>query len=192
VQLTARKKHPFKGTLSEPIMRTSVWTTALVADANRDSPAAQEAIHKFSLDWIDRKKAEKLLLLARRYGVEDFSHPRTWLLVCLRLAEECVPGFSVVDEMPRGRGRSKAGRFDLVKAIDILCATEGLTVSRACQQLVSNRKSRWYGRSAEALANDHRNWLHEIQELAAKPVDEFWHACEATADGARKQEDCEQ
>lgn len=190
--MTAKKKHPFKGPLSEPVMRPNVWTSAFVADANRDSPAAQEAMHKLGLDWIDLKKAAKLLLLARRYGVKDFSHPSAWLLVCLRLAEECVPGFNVVDKMSRGPGRSKTDKFDLVKAIDMLRAREGLKVSRACQRLVSDRKSPWYGRSAEALANDHRNWLCEMEELAAKPLDEFWQACEAAASGARKRENREQ
>jgi hypothetical protein len=187
--LAAKKKHPFKGPLSEPIERPSIWTIAFAARANRDSHAAQEAIHKLGLDWIDLKKAEKLLLLARHYGVEDLSRPDSWLLVCLRLAEGRVPGFSVVDQMPRGRGRPTTDNFDLVKAIDTLCATEGLTVNRACQRLASDRKNPWYRRSAEALANTHRDWLRKMREMAARPPDEFRQACKAAAARARKRED---
>ena len=169
---------PFSGLLAQPIVRPSPLVAALIAHGYRDRPAAVEAISEVLATWVDREKCRKLLLLADRYGV-DVTKQAGWALLCLRIAEEFIPGFSVVDER-RGRGRPRrSDNFDLVQAVDKLCK-EGMTIYRACQQLSRKRKSRWYNRSPDALANEYRRWLKKINVVQS----DFFNACGTAAKGA--------
>ena len=179
----------FCGALDEPILSPNVWTTAFVMDANRDCEAAQKAISDLSRDWVQHQKIEKLNLLAERYDVTLGELWVAWSYLCLRLAEDCVPGFRVVDKAPKGRGhpkgprRNRPSKFELVKVIDLLCATDKIKVAEACRRLARDRKSPWQGRSATSLANDYRLWFKEMRALKRS---DFWRACEAAAANARE------
>jgi hypothetical protein len=69
-----------------------------------DQPVVDGVAHiDDAVNNIFLQRIEKLILLLKHYGIEDTNYP--WLLLSLRLACTFVPGFRVLREPRRGRGR---------------------------------------------------------------------------------------
>lgn len=90
----ANPKHSFEGLLAEPVIRAAGVLMAIpeIAEAERDRVIA--ALN------------EKFELLAKHYGI-DAPEPGRYFALALALATEFVPGFKIVSEPTKGRGRSR-------------------------------------------------------------------------------------
>jgi hypothetical protein len=190
-----------EGPLAEPIV-LSLLVVGLIAEGHRDCPAASKAVFEEAFNWIERLKYKKLLLLAERYGV-DVSKRGGWQLVALRLAEEFLDGFRVVDHLPKGKGRPRgSGKIDrsrLGQAVDIemavaervkaTCGREPnkrSTVIEACRKLASDRKGPWKGSRPASLKTRYFEECREQNRIRNAPKSDFLTALEDAAARARK------
>ena len=144
-----------KDPLNEPIVQPDWLVVALFAGHYRADPAVKQAVVDEAIGWVNRQRAQKLLLLLKRYGLSS-DDPERWLLLSLRLAEEYIEGFRVVERTPQKRGRPsgttrKIDAFELFKAVQEICYEKGCGVSKACRELVGTRKKPWRGLTPESL-----------------------------------------
>jgi hypothetical protein len=139
--------------LDEPIVRPDPLVVEVLAYGK--SPAEQAVIREEAANFVWQQKLNKLALLALSYNV-DIRAPFGFLELCLRLAEQHIKDFKVVDASPRRPGGPRKDQFELVKAIN-LRTDAGESVLQACRVL-SKRKGPWKGRPPKALQTRYNEW----------------------------------
>jgi hypothetical protein len=169
--MVARKKRArpdFSGALAEPIIEPCLLQVALVAHRERDCPAAEAAVYEAARDWALMRKCGKLIALLQHYGI-DLDDPNRWLHLALRLAEDFVEGFQVIEHPRRGRGRphgsgrNRIDRFELFAAVRTQVATQNQTVAAACRALARARSGPWKGHTAETLESRYHEFQKELK-----------------------------
>jgi hypothetical protein len=114
------------------------------------------------------RKVDKLLELFDLYNIDSLGK-HSWLRLALALAEQHVPGFRVVHELPRKRGRSrtwKAGRADaLLRDVDeVRSADKKLTIKSAIDSLRDDPSKEWGKIPEQTLMVRHREARRQQKE----------------------------
>jgi hypothetical protein len=130
----------FKGPLKEPIHQ-----------AFSDAPVIDGVSHADGIiNSIFIQRVDKLILLLKFYNLEDSNDP--WLLLCLRLACNFVPGLRVLSQPLRGPGRPRGPKkWTNSEQSRLLAAVEQVrgektprrSVKKSIEILQKNDPERW-------------------------------------------------
>jgi hypothetical protein len=129
---------------------------------------------------IPQRSMEKLAIeLPRLAELMDFyevpparidNDPLPWMLLALRLAEDCEPNFAPVEQRNIGRKPSRES-VGLILEIDLIRAERRISTTRACQFLSEYQgKSPWKGRDARSIEVSY--YAHK-KRFTAKPVQQL-------------------
>ena len=140
----------YPGELGEPHVRVKAAAgfVSLFAGAQKTDEQLEAEAREANLNALRRR----LVLLARHYdALKD--EEVDWQGLAIGLAFAHVPGFLMVDEMPRRRGRPRSqGLFDFAlyeAVLNVLDEGEG-SVANACRRL-TKRQGAWRGKNAASL-----------------------------------------
>jgi hypothetical protein len=166
--MTGRKSTRTCDPLGIPIKKPDDLVVALIAHGFRDDPVAEEAVWSAAKEWVVKERVRKMLLLLDLFGISP-EQPGCWLALSARLAEKHYSGFSVVERLPKRRGRprgsGKLDRRELYFAVETLRRTrKWLDVAGACRDLARSRKSQWGNFSAETLEARYYEHVKEFQQ----------------------------
>jgi hypothetical protein len=114
---------------------------------------------------LTKLKAERLALLAKRYGALK-NGQSDWQALAMRLAEEKFAGFRVVERPDRGRPRGDYGRL----WIEVERRPRSTTIADACRELV-RPGARWAGKKPKSLEARYREERQRRQKLLKKNSD---------------------
>ena len=85
-------------------------------------------------DEVSDTKAERLVGLTQAYGI-DLTDSNCWLLLCMRLANDYVRGFRVIDEKQRIPGRPRKDKAALSTPAVAARVAQGTPVRKACHEI---------------------------------------------------------
>ena len=147
---------PFTGILAEPL---DIPNALLIASQAYGQPqAVSEAICRAFDGYVDEQKQDRLIALAKRYGVGLLKGgPYPALEVLLKLAEDVCPGFQTKGDHRRAGpvgappGRNFEDNLSLFALIEHKLSKGTISALEACDSISKDRKSIWHGKRPEAL-----------------------------------------
>jgi hypothetical protein len=144
--------------MSKSVKRRVIPTRAYTADL---AEPIYEPVHA-SVDEAEEtrfRKLRKLLSLFEFFEIEA-DPPRNWAALALALAEQHVPGFSVVHAIPPRRGRKrtwKAGLADdLMGEVGSLIGKKKMTIVEAINTLHADPSKIWRRYTKQNLTTRYR------------------------------------